>query len=65
MLIHAQRRWPSTVTTNLWPYAVRYANDMFNEAPMKKHKEKTPMELFTGSTVQAEFRQNVPVVALQ
>ena len=23
MLIHAQRRWPSTVTTNLWPYAVR------------------------------------------
>ena len=56
MLIHAQRRWPSTVTTNLWPYAVRYANDMFNEAPMKKHKEKTPMELFTGSTVRFNTR---------
>ena len=56
MLVHAQRRWPSTITTNLWPYAIRYANDMFNEAPMKKQKDKTPMELFTGSTVRFNTR---------
>ena len=56
MLIHAQRRWPTAITTHLWPYAVRYANDMFNEAPMQKHKETTPMELFSGSHVRFNFR---------
>ena len=56
MLLHAHRRWPTAITTNLWPYAVRYASDMFNEAPLKKHKDKTPIELFSGSPVRFNIR---------
>ena len=26
-LIHAKIRWPEAITTNLWPYAIRNAND--------------------------------------
>ena len=39
MLIHAQRRWPSAITTNLWPYAIRIANDMLNATPSLKLKD--------------------------
>jgi hypothetical protein len=24
-------RWPSAVTINLWPYALRFANDVYNK----------------------------------
>ncbi len=27
LLLHAQRRWPDAITTHLWPYALRAAND--------------------------------------
>lgn len=30
-LIHAQQRWPKAITANLWPYAVRYANFMYQQ----------------------------------
>jgi hypothetical protein len=33
MLIHANRRWPQAITANLWPYALRMANDAFNSMP--------------------------------
>jgi Reverse transcriptase (RNA-dependent DNA polymerase)/GAG-pre-integrase domain len=33
MLIHAQKRWPTAITTNLWPYALRMANDIMNDTP--------------------------------
>lgn len=29
-LIHAKRRWPSAITTNLWPYALCTANHVHN-----------------------------------
>jgi hypothetical protein len=32
-LIHANRRWPKAISANLWPYAVRYANDCSNSTP--------------------------------
>ena len=47
-LIHAMRRWPSAITTNLWPHALRYANDMHMYAPQVDGKA-SPMELFSGS----------------
>jgi hypothetical protein len=33
MLIHANKRWPDAITTNLCPYAVRMANDVLNLTP--------------------------------
>ena len=33
MLIHAAKRWPDAVTANLWPYAIRMANESSNELP--------------------------------
>jgi hypothetical protein len=46
MLLHAQRRWPSAVTTNLWPYAVRMANAVHNFAPSIKDGV-SPLERFS------------------
>jgi len=31
MLIHAHHRWPSVIDHHLWPYALRTANDVFNQ----------------------------------
>jgi hypothetical protein len=56
MLIHANRRWNTAVDAHLWPYAIRYACDMFNEAPMKKHKGLTPIQKFSGSEVAFNIR---------
>ena len=33
MLLHAKQRWPNAVTTNLWPYAMRMANEVSNFSP--------------------------------
>jgi len=33
MLLHAKQRWPSAITANLWPFAVRMANDVSNTSP--------------------------------
>ena len=51
MLIHATRRWPTAVDTHLWPYALRHANDMFNNTPYKKNNFITPLGKFSGTKV--------------
>ncbi len=33
MLIYAQHRWPTAIDAHLWPYALRTANEVFNNAP--------------------------------
>lgn len=49
-LIHANKRWPTVVSANLWPYAVRMANDVFNATPDLKRKH-VPIEAFSGTKV--------------
>ena len=52
MLIHAQRRWPSAITANLWPYAIRMANDAINMTPNLKFQDhRTPLESFSSSKI--------------
>ena len=52
MLIHAQRRWPSAITANLWPYTVRMANEMLNATPSLKLKDgRSPESVFSASQV--------------
>jgi hypothetical protein len=33
MIIHAQQRWRDAITPNLWPMAIKVANDIGNRAP--------------------------------
>ena len=52
MLIHVHHRWPDAITPNLWPYALRMANDAINVTPNLKFKDaRTPIESFTGTKV--------------
>jgi hypothetical protein len=46
MLIHAQKRWPSAITANLWPYALRHANDLLNGTPNIQLSGKIPNNVF-------------------
>jgi hypothetical protein len=48
------------VATSLWPYAMRTASHVFNDAPTLQgdHKDKTPREIFTGVRISAEVRHH-------
>ena len=49
MLIHTNSRWSESVTTSLWPYAVRMADDAINNTlSFQQDKERrSPLEIFT------------------
>jgi hypothetical protein len=49
-LLHAMHRWPSAVTINLWPYALRYVNAVYNATPALK-SGKSPLKCFNGTAV--------------
>ena len=52
MLIHANKRWRSTITTNLWPYAIRMANEVLNNTPSMQHKDRrSPLQIFANTKV--------------
>ena len=52
MLINAAKRWPKCVTTNLWPYGIRMANDVLNETlSFQDDQRSTPQQVFSGSKV--------------
>jgi hypothetical protein len=42
-LLHAKSRWPSAIEINLWPYALRTANDIRNTIP-DKEDGSSPLE---------------------
>jgi hypothetical protein len=49
-LLHAMHRWSSVITINLWSYALRYINDVYNATPALKSGQ-TPLERFSATTV--------------
>jgi hypothetical protein len=51
-LLHAIKMWPEAITINLWPYAMRYANDVNNNVPAKG-ASLSPIELFSSTTAKA------------
>ena len=55
MLLHAKHRWPSAITANLWPYALRHANEVHASSP-RLLDQVSPMELFSGVSVQPKLR---------
>jgi hypothetical protein len=50
MLIHGNRRWPKAIGANLWPYALRTANDVMNSTPRLKHSQAL-LAVFASSQV--------------
>jgi hypothetical protein len=49
ILLHAMSKWPSTITEELWPFALRHAVN-FHNASIRKRKLSSPYETFTGQT---------------
>ena len=52
MLIHSCHQWPSAITANLWPYALRMANDSMNSSPsLLDKKARSPIQIFSSTEV--------------
>jgi hypothetical protein len=49
-LLHAMNRWPSAVTIHMWPYALRFVNDVYNTAPSLRNGH-SPLEQFSDTPV--------------
>jgi hypothetical protein len=61
ILIHANRRWPDAISAHLWPYAIRMANELFNNSPtITGDNHQTPIERFSRSTVMPNIKQILP-----
>jgi transposase InsO family protein len=61
MLIHANQRWPKCITANLWPYALRMANDVLNETPnMLDKQRRTSQQIFSKTMVQTDLKHWKP-----
>ncbi len=58
-ILHAQHRWPDAVEANLWPYAIRYQNEIFNSTP-RKGQAVLPIELFSRSEVKPKLKHFHP-----
>ena len=52
MLIHVSRKWRIPTAANLWPFALKMANDTLNNTPnLKDVNRRSPLQTFSGSTV--------------
>ena len=59
MMIHAQHKWPGVVTPNLWPYAMRMANDNLNETPNMQDKyRRSSVQMFSQTKVQINTKHH-------
>ena len=53
MLIHANKKWSVAITPNLWPYAMRMANDSLNDTPnMQDLHKRSSEQIFSSTMVQ-------------
>lgn len=51
-LTHASKQWPDVITANLWPYAIRIANDSINNTLWFADEQKqTPSQRFKSNNV--------------
>ena len=56
MILHAKQRWPEAISANLWPFAIRFANEVMNEAPAS-NDDQSPIEKFSSVNVSTKLSQ--------
>ena len=59
MLLHAEAKWPKVISANLWPYALRMANDSLNATPATG-TGRTAERLFGSHNHQTSLRHFHP-----
>ena len=59
MLVHAESKWPNVITSNLWPYALREANETLNATP-NKVTGKVANQTFSGNDAPTVLRHYHP-----
>jgi hypothetical protein len=57
----ANHRWPQAITANLWPYAIRAANDSLDVMPCARHAFKvSPLQVFSRADVDTNPTHWIP-----
>ena len=59
MLLHATHRWPKTITSNLWPQALKHAMNVRNVLP-RKGKTQSPISLFSNTNIEPNIKHFLP-----
>jgi hypothetical protein len=60
-LIYAASKWKNCITANLWPYAMRMANEALNNTSSLQDKHRrTPMQVFTSTQVNINAKHYKP-----
>ena len=59
MLLHAAHQWPKTITSNLWPQALKHATNIKNALP-RKRKTQSPISLFSNTTIEPNIKHINP-----
>ena len=54
MILHAERQWPEAISSILWPFAIKYAENLHNSLSLDD-KGRSPLEKFTGNLLLDEF----------
>ena len=54
-MLYALNKWKKMVIINLWPYAMRHANDVANTTP-RKGQELSPLEMFSAVQIAPKLR---------
>ena len=54
-MLYAMNKWRKMVIINLWPYAMRHANDVANATP-RKGQDLSPLEMFSGVEIAPKLR---------
>ena len=59
MLLHAAHQWPKTITSNLWPQALKHGTKYRNALP-RKGKTQSPILLFSITTIEPNIKHFHP-----
>ncbi len=61
IIIYSNARWPKCISTELWPYAIRMANESINIVPSMQDKERrSPLQIFSKTKVNVECKHYAP-----
>lgn len=61
MMIHAASRWPQAITANLWPYALRMANEVVNDTSRVADRQgRSSSQIFSNTKVNINSKHYAP-----